>query len=213
MATPIRQITHDKLHPTLVALSDAGATIEDADWIRKPGNAALLVRFIRDSRAEVERSIGSTITIPVSYQLPFHEELHGTVFDWASSLFSNTYTWEEHESVRGLVDRTPGDRDFLVKHFTEEEIREMDGLTSEHVIAWADKNGYRASVLEETVDFAKAQPDLQRQFPIVALGSFAVYRASRVVAILRGNDARRGLDDGWFDYRWDADSHFLLVRK
>lgn len=151
--------------------------------------------------------------VPVSYQLPPFAELDGKLFDWASDLFSDKYTWKEHRSVWGLVDRTPGERNLLVKQFMEEEIEEMGGLTSENVIAWAAAHGYRVATHEEAVDFAKAQPDLQRQFPIAALGSFAVDGDFRCVAVLIRDGALRDLDYGRFVSRWLAHFRFLLVRK
>lgn len=142
----------------------------------------------------------------VFYKLPSYAELNGTVFDWASDLFANKHTWEEHESVRGLVDRIPKVHIFLVKHFNK-------NMTSDEVIAWADKNGYRVATHEEAVDFAKAHPGLQRRFSIVALGSFTVCDDSRCVAVLFRDGAERSLAYGWFGGRWVADYRFLLVRK
>lgn len=63
MAELIR-IEQNKLHPTLAALSEAGATTEDADWIRKPGNADLLVRFMHGKQAVQSSEGGETITVP-----------------------------------------------------------------------------------------------------------------------------------------------------
>lgn len=146
------------------------------------------------------------LTVFISYQLPSYDELNGTSFDWASDVFSPKCTWEEHESVRGQVDRTPGNRDFLVKHFNKE-------MTSEDVIAWAAANGYRVATHEEAVDFAKAHPNLQLKFSIVALGSFAVSGGHRSIAVLGRGGAERFLVDEWFGSRWAAHDDFLLVSK
>jgi hypothetical protein len=48
MAKPLIKIAQDKLHPTVVALSNAGATTDDADWLRKQDNAPLVVQFMRE---------------------------------------------------------------------------------------------------------------------------------------------------------------------
>lgn len=177
------------------------------------GNMQLFKQLLADDermRSWVESLYVSApveyLTAHVSYQLPSFEELNGTLFDWASDLFNGSYKWEDHESVRGQVDRTPGERSFLVKHFNKE-------MESDDVLAWADANGYRAATHEEAVDFAKAHPDLQREFWIVALGSFALRDGGRSVAILRRGGARRDLDGDWFGGRWGADGRFLLVRK
>jgi len=177
------------------------------------GNMGLLKQLLTDDErmeAWVQSLLVSApvehITVPISYQVPPYAELNGTSFDWASDLFSDKYTWEDHTSVQGLVDRTPGDRGFLVKHFNKE-------MTSDQVIAWADANGYRVATHEEAVGFAKVHPDLQRQFPIVALGSSALCVARRCVPVLGRDDAKRSLVYDWFDSRWRAYDRFLLVRK
>ncbi|MBT5807835.1 hypothetical protein HOI18_01005 [Candidatus Uhrbacteria bacterium] len=43
-----------ELTPTIRALSDAGGTVDDASWIRRGGNASLLVRFIHETRKLVK---------------------------------------------------------------------------------------------------------------------------------------------------------------
>lgn len=211
------QVTDGEMSQFKGLLTNAGLTAEiiraaiDDHEVAKAmvsGGKAYLDRGGTDQSTDEE-----LLTVFVSYQLPSYNELNGSRFDWASDLFSSKYKWEEHESVRGQVDRTAGNRDFLVKEFTEKEIKRMGGLTSDNVIAWAVANGYRAPVLEETVDFAKAHPDLQREYPIVALGSFALSDGSRGVAILCRDDAERSLDYDWFDAGWLALCRFLLVRK
>ncbi len=153
------------------------------------------------------------LTVHVSYQLPSYDELNGMAFDWASDLFSDEYTWEEHESIRGQVDCTPGERSFLMKQFTPQEIKEMRGLTILNVIAWAKANNYRVATKEELVAVGIQHPNLQCQFPIAALGSFTLSAGYRHVAVLDGDDAGRNLDGNWFDHEWDADGRFLLVRR
>ena len=152
------------------------------------------------------------LAVPISYQLPPYAELNGTTFDWAGDLFGDQHTWEEHRSVRGLVDRTPGKRELLVKQFTKEEIEQMGGRTSDNVITWAQANGYRVAVREELVSLGQAHPNLQRQFLIVALGSSTLYDGRRCVAVLHRVGVGRYLDFDWFAHRWQARFRFLLVR-
>jgi hypothetical protein len=62
MSTRLIEIPQSELHPTLRALSDAGATTEDADWIRSPGNAAKVVEFLlRRLRNPFRISIDKTV--------------------------------------------------------------------------------------------------------------------------------------------------------
>jgi len=104
------------------------------------------------------------------------------------------------------IDETPGDRVFLVKHFNRE-------TKSEANIAEMDKLGYRPATHLEAYAFAKANPELQRQFWIVALGSFAVDGDGQYVAMLRSDSVRRFLGNGWFVYGWYSARRFLFVRK
>ena len=217
-----------KLSPALGQLNRAGVT--DEMWELIGNEDGVYARVVYEAMVakmnglatpsssksvdESEQNPNERHTAFVSYQLPTYDELNGTRFNWANHLFSSRYKWEEHESVRGLVDRTPGNRDFLVKEFTEKETEQMGGLTSDNVVAWAAANGYRAPLLEETVDFAKAHPDLQCKYPIIALGSFTLDGSYRTVAILGGNGAERRLGNGGFGSRWnEASCRFLLVRK
>lgn len=85
---------------------------------------------------------------------------------------------------------------------SEEAIREMDG------------KGYRPATLRELLAFGEKYPELQRQFPIVALGSVWT-GPDRVscVPMLRGDSAHRDLFLHCLGGIWDSDYRFLAVRK
>jgi hypothetical protein len=84
---------------------------------------------------------------------------------------------------------------------------------SEDVIVEMDKFGYRPATHIEAYEFQKKNPDLQRQFLLIALGSFVVIDCGRCFTVLGGNSGRRVFDSLWFDRRWLADCRFLFVRK
>lgn len=112
--------------------------------------------------------------------------------------------FQNHASCVNM-DVTPGEKIFLVKHFGQEtqseaNIAEMDAL-------------YRPATHLEAYEFQKAHPELQRQFWIVALGSFAVDGVSQCVAMLRADGGRRVFGSDWFGSRWSAGGRFLFVRK
>lgn len=50
MTTRLDRIGFHELAPTIRALGDAGVTTDDADWLRSPGNAAVLSAFLREKR-------------------------------------------------------------------------------------------------------------------------------------------------------------------
>ena len=98
-------------------------------------------------------------------------------------------------------------REISLFHFSK-------GMTSREVIAEMDKEGYRPSTIWELLGLGISQPDLQREFTIIALGSTCVLDDGRRVARLYGGVARRYLDLGWLGYYdWSDGCRFIGVRK
>ncbi|MEK7653189.1 MAG: hypothetical protein AAB358_01780 [Patescibacteria group bacterium] len=84
----------------------------------------------------------------------------------------------------------------------------------DEVLAEIDKLGYRPAKIEELLALGAAQPELQRQFPIGALGS--TWRSAvggRRFACLDGGSARRVLDLGWLGDDFYDFWRFAAVRK
>jgi len=71
--------------------------------------------------------------------------------------------------------------------------------------------------LEHLLAFGAAYPELQRQFPIVAIGSVWMHDIqSYFCPSLNYNDRGRVIDHHWFYYSpqcFDATCHFLAIRK
>ncbi len=87
-------------------------------------------------------------------------------------------------------------------------------ISSGDAISEMDKTGYRPATLMELLVLGFLFPEMQRQFPIVALGSlWRIAGSFRVVPSLGVGGSRRELDLHWFDNDWDAHSRFLGVRK
>lgn len=113
---------------------------------------------------------------------------------------------ELHESLRELTPPT-GEVTVFVKKFDRP-------TTSEKAIKWADEHGYRLCFPWEREAFSKANPDLQRKFWIVDLGSFALGDGGgRYVPDLHELDGRRCLVGDWFGREWDASCRFLFASK
>jgi len=87
-------------------------------------------------------------------------------------------------------------------------------ISSEDAINEMDAAGFRPATLAELLALGEAHPELQKEFPIVALSS--VWRdayGDRHVPVLFFVDYRRGLGLGWFGRDWGSDYRFLGVRK
>ena len=87
-------------------------------------------------------------------------------------------------------------------------------VSSEDVLAYMESNGLRAATVEELLMFGVTYPDIQRDFPIICLGSSWVGPdGSRLVPYLFRGGSVRKLDLGWFGDGWGAGCRFLAVRK
>jgi hypothetical protein len=71
MAEPLINIPQSELHPTIAALSDAGADTDDAEWIRKGRNAQTVVEFIREQRRAAEAQAVPAVNRPERANPPY----------------------------------------------------------------------------------------------------------------------------------------------
>jgi len=87
-------------------------------------------------------------------------------------------------------------------------------IGSVDVISEMDKVSYRPAALMELLILGILFPELQRQFPIVALGSVWHHQdGDCYVPFLYASGSRRELGLLWFDLVWDVRFRFLGVRK
>ena len=87
-------------------------------------------------------------------------------------------------------------------------------ISSEDAIKEMDKNGLRPATATELLILGAEHPELQRNNPIVALGSVRQFRGGgRVVASLRRGGSERDLRLRWFDCGWSECYRFAAVRK
>lgn len=87
-------------------------------------------------------------------------------------------------------------------------------MTSDEVMAEMDKQGFRPAKIEDLLVLGKTEPELQRQFLIVALGS--VWRDlhnGRHVSYLHWSGLGRYLNCHWFEDGWSASNRFVALRK
>lgn len=73
--------------------------------------------------------------------------------------------------------------------------------------------GYRPAFIEELLALGREQPDLQREIPIVALGSGRIIRGRRHAVFLGGSAATRVLGLVVIYRRWSIYYRFAFVRK
>lgn len=143
----------------------------------------------------------------VDYDMPFETDLLEADFSpgGISPLFDRGYSWINHPGCDGSV-WTPGFKEMILKHYDRES-------ESDENIADMRKQGYRPATHVEAYAFAKANPELQLRFWIIALGSFTEYNHWHCVAVLRERAGKRILSHFWYVYRWCRAARFLFVAQ
>ena len=86
-------------------------------------------------------------------------------------------------------------------------------ISSEEAIRLMKEDGYDAGQIGHILTFGEINPEEQRKYPIIGLGSVAEVGLSRGVPGLWSGGVRRRLGLGWFDGDWDDRCRFLGVRR
>ncbi len=189
--------------------------------VAKGGNLQHLARIVREPELQ-ERIADLIVTgipdtedllgedehlVHVRYAMPSKKGLLAdfSIDSVSELLYYGSYKWQKHSACADMSE-VDGDRVMLLKKFNGRS-------TSEACIKLMSSLDYRPATHIEAYAFAKAYPELQRQFWIVALGSYAIRGANKVVAVLYGCAEKRSFDHRRFDFDWGADDRFLFVRK
>lgn len=97
---------------------------------------------------------------------------------------------------------------------TETKLFHFDrDISSENAIKEMERAGYKPVTIWDLLDYGAKNSEMQRKFPIVALGSPAQFGGSRNVAYLCGSDTKRSLRLCWSDDGWRGYCRFLAVRN
>lgn len=163
-----------------------------------------VIELIENSNIQSEKVIdtSSEITLNIDYTKTVEQAIIDGNYDWKNSdITSKNFPISPEMVGKKMEAQTK------LFHFNRD-------ISSEDVISEMDKAGYRPATLMELLVLGILFPELQRQFPVVALGS--VWRdahAYRHVPFLGVSDSERALYLGWFASGWGARFRFLGVRK
>lgn len=117
-------------------------------------------------------------------------------YDWVNSDIT-----ADNFPVDGLVNP---DEETRLFHFNQE-------MSSDDVVAEMDKEGWKPATIWHLLILGIKNPELQKQFPTIALGS--VWRGFVPVLPWDGIHRRRNLGLRRLDVRWFGVCRFLAVRK
>ena len=187
-------------------LKKIGHGLEIVEWLDSEGKKyfqQMIVDLGGEFRRYKERSGGilsrfifSTHKLVVNYKRTIADSVKAGNYDWKNA----DITDENFPSTEN------GEREveMALFHFNKQ-------ISSPNAIAEMEKAGYRSATMKELLAFGEKNPELQRQFPIVALGSVVRLFDRRHVGYLHGHGSRRYLHLGYFGNVWDDYSRFLAV--
>lgn len=122
-------------------------------------------------------------------------------YDWVND-------WIGQKNTPVVVDKAKGteDKEVFLLHFNRY-------MTSEQIVEAMAVEGYKPAEHEDLLAFGADHPGVQREFPIVQLGSVWVHPDDgRVVSFLDGYGSERYLRLSDWDGEWHGGYRFLAVR-
>ncbi len=175
------------------AVLEKGGTDEDLERILKePELAQKMAELVVGPRK-------SAYKVTVDYAQSLAEMIKAGKYDWVNSDIT-----AEHFPIQG---KGKQDVEVVLFHFGKE-------ITSEQVLEVLETQGYRGAKIEEMLALGAAYPELQKQFPILTLGS--VWQGpggSRFVPYLDWDGAGRDLRLDWLGRGWRGYYRFASVRN
>jgi len=174
-----------------------GGGDEDIRKLVMPEGESLLAKFAQ-MLVGVARQI---YNVMVDRTKTLSEMIKAGKYGWV-----NADITQEHFPVAGSCKKEEG---FVLFHFNR-------NISSEKAITEIVQAGCEPGDIADLLAFGADQPELQRQFPIVALNLKSVWRGSggdRHVPGLCGGSADRGLGLRCFEGDWDERYRFLARRK
>ncbi len=147
----------------------------------------------------VKKVVGDTYTAVVDYTMSLADMIKVGKYDWV-----NNDITAEHFPITGSG---KAEIDFQLVYLDK-------SANSEEVLLHMEKNNLRPATLFELLAFGAKYPELQREFPICALGSSWVGSdGNHYMPYLYRFDSRRDLNLRWFGGDWNGCCRFLAVRK
>ena len=167
-------------------------------------SASQVIELIKNSSVSSKSVVNVTdeIKLAIDYTKTIEQAIADGNYDWKNSDITTKNFPISPEMIGKKVEVST--KSF---HFNR-------NISSDNAISEMDKDGYRPATLMELLVFGAIHPELQRQFPIVAVGS--VWRdagVGRCVPCLDARGGKRELNLHWLGSGWHARCHFLGVRK
>lgn len=171
-------------------------------WINNPKALQKVLNEALNPSLKDEKSASS------SGRPTFILEVDGTL-TLEQMIANGKYNWKNDDITSKkypIADKTKRTAHMELFHFDRD-------ISSEKAVKEMEKAGFRPATIEELLTLGENQPELQRQFPIIALGSVAGFSFGRSVPYLGSGGGDRNLGLNYWAGGWNADVRFLGVRK
>lgn len=138
-----------------------------------------------------------TFILQVNYGQSVEEALKAGSYDWAN----DNLTSEHFPSLRRGIETV----EVHLVHFGR-------SMTPDEITTELEKQGLRPATIEELLALGATYPDLQRQFPIIALGLVWMNPGGlRRAPVLGGSGCERRARLLWFVVAWSSSYRFAAV--
>ena len=172
---------------------EQGGTDEDIHRLARPDGEEVLAEVAR----VIVGSACQTFKILVDYGKSLQEMIAAGNYDWVDG----DITAEDFPTQGSGQQKI----EVVLFHFNKR-------MTSEGAISEIKRAGCRPARIEELLALGASQPELQKQFPIVALGSSRRFPGGvHGVPYLDWFSAKRHLHLDWFGVGWGPECRFAAV--
>lgn len=159
----------------------------------------ILVKAFGEDERQLPFSISGTYPVLVDYDRNVKEAIELGKYDWTNNDIND----------KNFKTERKGKANFEIEliHFNRP-------ISSENALKEIEENNYRPAELHELLALGEKYPDLQREFPIVALSS--VWQdpdGDRDVPCLVKDGSGRRLRLRWLGFDWGGLWRFAVVRK
>jgi len=191
-------------------LMEAGLSYKNLQLpIDDPKMRDRLVRFWKSGGQEVKQAVDSVARIFVDYTKPLQRLIDDNHFNYVNSGIT-----EEYFPIIKRLNNKVKIRVFS----TQDLVGETKCVTSKEALKALTEKGYRPAELPEGLAYAKANPNEQKKYPIVVLGSIGQgwsgwWPSYRAVPYFHSWNDERHLFMNGVKLDWISRSRFLAVRK
>jgi len=199
----VRELSVHQEHEVLLKLEQAGLDKSLAQSIiNSPGNALAKSMIGSITKISEEKSNPSG-------RKAFELEIDGTKI-LEQLIADGKYDWKNSdikEKNFPIKDKTKRMATIELFHFGFD-------ISSDSAIKAMEKEGFRPATIEELLALGAKHPELQKEFPIIALGSvWRGFCGDRHVPVLCWSDSERELRLSRWDGDWDGLFRFAGVRN